>query len=149
MECLSKFTTSPILHPVDYINSNNAFSKVVSHIQNEDDAVDIYQQTIIRAFEGLPKLNDPKYFSTWITRILINCSKTYISKRKNIVLVEAANIENLRTISHSIPILKNILICGRPSISLMKNIKPYSYYAFIRTIPSVKLLRFYNVLKVQ
>lgn len=71
------------------------------YVQNENDAVEIYQQTIIRAFEGLPKLNDPKYFSTWITRILINCSKTYISKRKNIELVEPADIENLRTISHS------------------------------------------------
>jgi RNA polymerase sigma-70 factor, ECF subfamily len=71
------------------------------YVQNENDAIEIYQQTIIRAFEGLPKLNDPKYFSTWITRILINCSKTYISKRKNIELVDPADIENLRTISHS------------------------------------------------
>jgi RNA polymerase sigma-70 factor (ECF subfamily) len=71
------------------------------YVQNENDAVEIYQQTIIRAFEGLPKLNDPKYFSTWITRILINCSKTYLSKRKNIELVEPAYIENLRTMSHS------------------------------------------------
>jgi RNA polymerase sigma-70 factor (ECF subfamily) len=71
------------------------------YVQNENDAVEIYQQTIIRAFEGLPKLNDPKYFSTWIIRILINCSKTYLSKRKNIELVEPAYIENLRTMSHS------------------------------------------------
>jgi RNA polymerase sigma-70 factor (ECF subfamily) len=71
------------------------------YVQNENDAIEIFQQTIIRAFEGLPKLNDPKYFSTWITRILINCSKTYLSKRKNIELVEPAFIENLRTMSHS------------------------------------------------
>lgn len=71
------------------------------YVQNENDAVEIYQQTIIRAFEGLSKLNDPKYFSTWITRILINCSKTYISKQKNIELVEPANIENLKSVSHS------------------------------------------------
>ena len=70
------------------------------YVQNENDAVEIYQQTIIRAFEGLPKLNEPKYFSTWITRILINCSKTYISKRKNIDFVEPVDIENLKTISH-------------------------------------------------
>jgi RNA polymerase sigma-70 factor, ECF subfamily len=71
------------------------------YVQNENDAVEIYQQTIIRAFEGLSKLKDPNYFSTWITRILINCSKTYISKRKNIELVEPADIENLRSVSHS------------------------------------------------
>ena len=54
------------------------------YVQNENDAVDIFQQTIIRAYEGLPKLNEPKYFSTWITRIVINCSKTYIAKTKDI-----------------------------------------------------------------
>lgn len=71
------------------------------YVQNENDAVEIYQQTIIRAFEGLPKLNEPKYFSTWITRILINCCKTYKAKRKNIELVDPANIENVKTISYS------------------------------------------------
>ncbi|WP_240644565.1 sigma-70 family RNA polymerase sigma factor [Paenibacillus paeoniae] len=71
------------------------------YVQNENDAVDIYQQTIIRAFEGLPKLHDPTYFSTWITRILINCSKTYLSKQKNVELVEPVHIENLRSMSHS------------------------------------------------
>ncbi len=71
------------------------------YVQNENDAVEIYQQTIIRAFEGLPRLNDAKYFSTWIIRILINCSKTYIAKQRNIELVEPAEIENLKTISHA------------------------------------------------
>lgn len=71
------------------------------YVQNENDAVEIYQQTIIRAFEGLSKLKEPKYFSTWITRILINCCKTYIAKRKNIEFVDPANIENVTTISYS------------------------------------------------
>lgn len=30
----------------------------------------------------MPKLREPQYFSTWITRIVINCSKTYIEKTK-------------------------------------------------------------------
>jgi len=71
------------------------------YVQNENDAVEIFQQTIIRAYEGLPKLNDPTYFSTWITRILINCSKTYLSKRKHIELVEPSQFEHLKSMSHS------------------------------------------------
>ncbi|QOR68938.1 sigma-70 family RNA polymerase sigma factor [Cytobacillus suaedae] len=71
------------------------------YVQNENDAVEIYQQTIIRAYEGLPKLNEPKYFSTWITRILINCCKTYIAKRKNIELVDPVDIEDVKTVSNS------------------------------------------------
>ena len=52
------------------------------YVQNENDAVEIYQQTIIRAFEGLPKLSEPKYFSTWITRIIINCWQNIHIKTK-------------------------------------------------------------------
>lgn len=71
------------------------------YVRNENDAVEIYQQTIIRAFQGLPKLNKPEYFSTWITRILINCSKTYISKQKNIMLVEPEYFESAKTVFHT------------------------------------------------
>ncbi|WP_456279390.1 sigma-70 family RNA polymerase sigma factor [Bacillus sp. AK128] len=71
------------------------------YVQNENDAIEIYQQTIIRAFEGLPKLNEPKYFSTWITRILINCCKTYIAKRKKMDLVDPTSFETMNTISYS------------------------------------------------
>lgn len=58
------------------------------YVQNEDDAVDIFQQSIIRAYEALPKLKERKYFSTWLTRIVINCSKTYIKKQMHTQLTE-------------------------------------------------------------
>lgn len=51
------------------------------YVQNENDAVEVFQQTIIRAYEGLPKLNEPQYFSIWLTRIMINCCKTYLAKK--------------------------------------------------------------------
>lgn len=53
------------------------------YVQNENDAVEVFQQTIIRAYEGLPQLKETHYFATWLTRIMINCCKTYIAKKKN------------------------------------------------------------------
>nr|WP_255723418.1 sigma-70 family RNA polymerase sigma factor [Sporosarcina sp. ACRSL] len=58
------------------------------YVRNEDDAIDIFQQSVIRAYEGLPKLKEPKYFSTWLTRIVINCCKSYIEKNNQIELTD-------------------------------------------------------------
>ncbi len=64
------------------------------YVRNEDDAVDIFQQSVVRAFEGLPKLKEPKYFSTWLTRIVINCSKSYIEKNNQIKLTDPLNFDD-------------------------------------------------------
>ncbi|QPQ33113.1 sigma-70 family RNA polymerase sigma factor [Lysinibacillus sp. JNUCC 51] len=69
------------------------------YVQNENDAVEVFQQTIIRAYEGLPKLNDPQYFSTWLTRIIINCCKTYLAKKNSVQLVEPHTLEDLNSTS--------------------------------------------------
>ena len=50
-------------------------------IDNLEDINDVIQETILRAFEGIKNLKEPKYFKTWITKILINeCNKFYIKK---------------------------------------------------------------------
>ncbi|WP_244205640.1 RNA polymerase sigma factor [Lysinibacillus capsici] len=36
------------------------------YVQNENDAVEVFQQTIIRAYEGLPQLKEPHYFATYL-----------------------------------------------------------------------------------
>jgi RNA polymerase sigma-70 factor (ECF subfamily) len=45
-----------------------------TYVRNEDDAVDVFQQTILLAMESIHQLKEPKYFSTWLTRICINLS---------------------------------------------------------------------------
>ncbi|MGE8036630.1 RNA polymerase subunit sigma-70 [Lysinibacillus sp. KCTC 33748] len=69
------------------------------YVQNENDAVEVFQQTIIRAYEGLPQLKDPQYFSTWLTRIIINCCKTYLAKKNSVQLVEPHTLEDLNSTS--------------------------------------------------
>lgn len=69
------------------------------YVQNENDAVEVFQQTIIRAYEGLPQLKDPQYFSTWLTRIIINCCKTYLVKKNSVQLVEPHALEDLNSTS--------------------------------------------------
>lgn len=42
------------------------------YVKNEHDALDIYQETVLKAYMNISKLKDPKSFKTWITKILIN-----------------------------------------------------------------------------
>lgn len=45
------------------------------YVKNEHDALDIYQDTIYSTYLNISKLKNPKFFKTWITRILINNAK--------------------------------------------------------------------------
>ncbi|MPM14337.1 hypothetical protein SDC9_60699 [bioreactor metagenome] len=42
------------------------------YVKNEHDALDIYQETVYKAYINISKLRNVNYFKTWITKILIN-----------------------------------------------------------------------------
>ncbi len=42
------------------------------YVKNEHDALDIYQETVLKAYMNISKLQNAKLFKTWVTRILIN-----------------------------------------------------------------------------
>ncbi|WP_107838363.1 sigma-70 family RNA polymerase sigma factor [Metasolibacillus meyeri] len=79
---------------------NQLYRMAYVYVQNENDAIDIFQQAMIRAYEGLPKLKEPQYFTTWMTRIVINCSKTYITKGQHTELTEPQAFDLLEAPSH-------------------------------------------------
>lgn len=62
-----------------------------SYLKNEQDALDIVQETVYKAYISIDKLKKPKYFNTWITRILINISINTINKNKKIIYLEEQN----------------------------------------------------------
>lgn len=71
------------------------------HVQNETDAVDILQQAIIQAFERIESLKEPSYFKTWMIRIVINCSKTYLSKMKKLEITDPLELVDVQSVSHT------------------------------------------------
>ena len=46
----------------------------------EDDAKEIVQETIYKAYKSINTLKEPKYFKTWISKILINVANDYLRK---------------------------------------------------------------------
>lgn len=49
-------------------------------VKNEEEALDIVGDCILKGFRFIHTLKNPTYFKTWITRILINTAKDYHRK---------------------------------------------------------------------
>lgn len=63
-----------------------------TYVKNEQDALDVIQETMFKAYTGIDKLKNPKYFDTWLTKILINVSITILNKNKNITYLEESTV---------------------------------------------------------
>ena len=57
-------------------------------LRNDDACSDALQDMALKAWENRATLREPKYFRTWITRILINTCCTTRRKQQRVVLLE-------------------------------------------------------------
>lgn len=57
-------------------------------MRNEQDALDVVQDAIIKGYNHFDKLKNPDYFATWMTRILINTALDAVRKKKHVVYLE-------------------------------------------------------------
>lgn len=80
---------------------DNAFTKLIQLVQNDlyrvaqirldnkEDINDAIQETMLKAYQNIDKLEKPEYFKTWIIRVLINeCNKIYEKKLKQSCVFE-------------------------------------------------------------
>ncbi|SHJ20166.1 RNA polymerase sigma-70 factor, ECF subfamily [Lutispora thermophila DSM 19022] len=58
------------------------------YVKNEEDALDVVQETAYRSFKSIKNLKKPKYFKTWLTRIAITSALDVLRKRKNMVFID-------------------------------------------------------------
>lgn len=59
---------------------NKLYRTAYSYVRNEQDALDIYQETIYKAYTSLKTLKNPASFQSWIIKILIFKSIDFIRK---------------------------------------------------------------------
>lgn len=52
------------------------------YVKNQNDALDVVQETAYRSFKSIKTLKDPSLFKTWLIRIAVNCSLDVLRKRK-------------------------------------------------------------------
>lgn len=71
-----------------------------SYLNCEADIADAMQQTILDCFEKLDTLRQPRYFKTWLIRILINNCNTILRENKRtqpLYYMEELESENPKT----------------------------------------------------
>lgn len=81
---------------VNYIKENeDKFYRIAfSYSKNEEAALDIVQESIVKSLNHINKLKNEEYVKTWFYRILINECLQYIKKNKRIITYESQEIEN-------------------------------------------------------
>ncbi|MDD2493729.1 MAG: sigma-70 family RNA polymerase sigma factor [Tissierellia bacterium] len=66
----------------------NHYRLAYSYVRNVDDALDIVQESIYKAFSSIDSLKEPKYMKTWYYRIIVNNAIDFLRKRKRLILVD-------------------------------------------------------------
>ena len=63
------------------------------YVKNENDALDIVQETITKAYINMRTVKEEQYFSTWLTKILINTALDVFRKNSKIILLKEELVE--------------------------------------------------------
>lgn len=64
---------------------NDIYRVAFVYVKNQNDALDVVQETAYQSFKSIKNLKEPKYFKTWLIRIAINCALDLLRKQKNIL----------------------------------------------------------------
>lgn len=59
-----------------------------AYYKNEQEALDAVSECVAKVYVNLPKLREPGYFKTWMTRILMNEVLDGVKKKQKIVSLE-------------------------------------------------------------
>jgi RNA polymerase sigma-70 factor, ECF subfamily len=69
------------------------FSVIYNMTSNREDALDLTQETFIKAFQSIARFKGRSAFFTWIYRIAINATLTFLKKRSHRRYISYENID--------------------------------------------------------
>lgn len=70
------------------VHMQTMYKTAYSMLGNDQDVADAIQETILTCWEKIHQLQEPKYFKTWLTRILINKCNDILRAKQKFVLVD-------------------------------------------------------------
>ncbi|GIP44075.1 DNA-directed RNA polymerase sigma-70 factor [Paenibacillus sp. J45TS6] len=87
---------------------NDIYRLAYINVKNEEEALDIVQETAYRSFKSIKTLKEPKYFKTWLMKIAISCSIDLLRKKNKLVPMEPQIINE--SITSDVTLDTNILL---------------------------------------
>lgn len=70
------------------LEKEKLYRMAYTYVKNEEEALEIFQQTVLQAIESVHQVKKPMYFSTWLTRICINKALMVLKKKKKLILMD-------------------------------------------------------------
>ncbi|MCY4068939.1 MAG: RNA polymerase sigma factor [Acidimicrobiaceae bacterium] len=64
------------------VTHRDAYALALRLTGNAEDARDVVQDAYLRAYKGIDRFRGDAQFSTWLYRIVANCSNTHLSRRQ-------------------------------------------------------------------
>ena len=58
------------------------------YVRQEQDALDVVQDSIVKAYRKMKILREPAYFRTWLTKVVINTAQDMLRQRKAEIFLE-------------------------------------------------------------
>jgi RNA polymerase sigma-70 factor (ECF subfamily) len=88
----------------DYIikNKERHYRLAYSYVKNNDDALEVVQESIYKAISTMDSLKTPDYLNTWFYRIIVNTAIDLLRKRKKVVVMDDETLSHydLSTVDH-------------------------------------------------
>lgn len=86
-------------------NKEKLYRVAYSYVNDKDEALDIVQDAVYKAYISIKNLKKAEFFSTWLTRIVINSAINSRKKSKKIVYIDEytndAGIDELKDVADS------------------------------------------------
>ena len=76
------------------LTKDSSYFVAFSITKNENDALDIMQDSYLKAFNSIGQLNHPDAFESWLNRIVANTAKNYIAKKKPMLFEDIGTLSN-------------------------------------------------------
>ncbi|MDE6208428.1 MAG: sigma-70 family RNA polymerase sigma factor [Lachnospiraceae bacterium] len=76
------------------LTKDSSYFVAFSITQNENDALDIMQDSYLKVFNSIQQLKNPDAFESWLNRIVANTAKNYIAKKKPMLFDNIGALSN-------------------------------------------------------
>lgn len=77
-------------------NQENVYRLAYSYVKNSEDALDIVQDSIQKAFVSSGKLKNAESMKSWFYKIVVNTSLDFLRKHKKIQVVDETALETFQ-----------------------------------------------------
>lgn len=76
--------------------SSKLYRTAFLYVGNKEDALDVVQETVCKAYLSIKNLKNPEYFCTWLIKILIRTAYRVLEKNKKIKTIDVDSLINLQ-----------------------------------------------------